>query len=242
MKTYIINLEQSVDRKEYMLRQLEKFPFLSSEIVLAVDGRAMSEEERDKMFDVARFQRRYLRLCRPGEIGCTLSHQKCYRKLAESDDKCALILEDDIIVNKEIGGVIKKLEGIMNTEEPRIVLLSGWYWYWKSHEFLGNLKIADVYDGFLAHSYVINRCAASLLLENKPFIFADDWKYIRQKGVKLQAVLPHLIDQDWTGGLPTQINVEKLTRIGGSWCIRVSRYWRSLILMLLKMAGHFEKA
>lgn len=242
MKTYIINLERSADRKAYMLGQLERLPFLLPEFVQAVDGREMSGEERDKRFDVAGFQRRYLRLCRPGEIGCTLSHQACYRRLAESGDQYALILEDDIIVDGEIGDVIKKLEVIMNTEEPRIVLLSGWYWYLQAHEFLGSLKMADVYDGFLTHAYVINRSAACLLVENRPFIAADDWKYIRQKGVKLQAVLPHLIDQDWSGGLPTVVNVEKIARISGTWRRRVSRYWRSLILMLLKMAGHFEKA
>lgn len=242
MKTYIINLERSADRKTYMQRQLEKLPFLLPEFVPAVDGRAMSVEERDERFDVAGFQRQYLRICRPGEIGCTLSHQACYRRLAESDDQCALILEDDVIVEREIGDVIEKLDVLMDTEEPKIVLLSGWYWYLKVHALSGKLKLADVYDGFLTHAYMINRSAACLLVENRPFIAADDWKYIRHKGVKLQAVLPHLIDQDWSGGLPTVVNVEKIARIDGTWRRRVRRYWHSLILMILKMIGHFEKA
>ena len=55
---------------------------------------------------------------------------------------------------------------------------------------------------FLTHAYIINREAASLLIEQRPFITADDWFYIRKKGVKLYAVLPHLLDQDWSGEYP----------------------------------------
>lgn len=241
MKTYIINLEQSIDRKEYMKRQLEKLPFLIPEFITAVDGRVMSEEERDKSFDASGFQRQYLRMCRPGEIGCTLSHQKCYQKLSVSDDKCALILEDDVIIKRPVGGVIEKLEVLMDTEEPRIVLLSGWYWYLKTHVFAENLKLADVYDGFLTHAYVINRPAACLLLESRPFITADDWKYIREKGVKLQAVLPHLIDQDWSGGFQTIVNIEKTVSTAGPWNRWIKKYGRSMILRSLKFFGHFEK-
>ena len=102
MKAYIINLKKSVDRKKYMQEQLEKMFFLSAEFVEAVDARGMTEREKNVFFDTELFCKRYVKEVRPGEIGCTLSHQKCYRKLVESRDKYALILEDDIVIRHNI--------------------------------------------------------------------------------------------------------------------------------------------
>lgn len=67
----------------------------------------------------------------------------------------------------------------------------------------------------MTHAYIINREAASLLIEQRPFITADDWFYIRKKGVKLYAVLPHLLDQDWSGEYPTSINQEEKNDVQG---------------------------
>ena len=85
MKTYVINLERSPERKAYMQKILQSVPFLELEFVTAVDGKAMSEEAREKQFDAVKFHSRYSNYPRPGEIGCTLSHQKCYRKIVEED-------------------------------------------------------------------------------------------------------------------------------------------------------------
>ena len=39
MKTYVVNLEKSTDRKKYMTRLLADQPFLDVEFINAVDGR-----------------------------------------------------------------------------------------------------------------------------------------------------------------------------------------------------------
>ena len=100
MKAYVINLERSPERKIYMQKLLKKFPFLDVEFVTAVDGRAMNENERIHQFDVDKFYARYSVMPRPGEIGCTLSHQKCYCKMVKEGIPCALILEDDIVLGE----------------------------------------------------------------------------------------------------------------------------------------------
>ena len=87
MKAYVINLERSPERKIYMQKLLKKFPFLDVEFVTAVDGRAMNENERIHQFDVDKFYARYSVMPRPGEIGCTLSHQKCYCKMVKDAHK-----------------------------------------------------------------------------------------------------------------------------------------------------------
>lgn len=242
MKAYIINLAEAADRKAYMQRQLEKLPFLRPEFIAAVDGRRMSGDERERLFDAEGFRKYYLREVRPGEIGCTLSHQKCYRKLAESADTCVLILEDDMVILEDIERTVRKLEGLMDTEEPRIVLLSGWYWYLKTYRFMDHLKLAGVYDAFLTHAYVINRSAARLLLEERPFITADDWRYIRKKGIRLQAVLPHLVGQDWSGEFQTFVNVEQTRTVRSGMKMKLKRLGRALMWKGLTLLGHFEKA
>lgn len=241
MKTYIINLEKSIDRRRHMHEQLEKYPFLDAEYVTAVDGREMTEEERAKRFDLKSFQARYGKNVRPGEIGCTLSHQKCYRILAQGEKVCALILEDDIVVNENIREIMKELETWMDSAEPRIVLLSGWYWFLKTGAFHQNYRLADVYDGFLTHSYVINQSAARLLIEEKPGITADDWKYIRRKGIDLKALRPHLIDQDWSGEYQTLVNTAYKSQSPLPMRVRFRILVRVVVLRLLKIAGHFEK-
>lgn len=241
MKTYIINLEESKDRKLYMSSQLEALPFLDAEFVVAVDGRMMNAEEQNARFDCSAFQKRYFKKVRPGEIGCTLSHQKCYKMLVKSDENCALILEDDISINEDIQDIIKELNILLNTEQPQIVLLSGWYWFFRSKPFYKHFRLADVYDGFLTHSYVINKSAARLLIESKPGITADDWKYIRRKGVMLRALLPHLIDQK-IDGCQSLIQLGDNKMMKGMSLKKIKIYWNVIVLKGMKVLGYFEKA
>ena len=216
MKAYIINLKKSVDRKRYMQEQLEKMLFLSAEFVEAVDARGMTDKDKNDFFNTELFCKRYVKEVRPGEIGCTLSHQKCYRKLVESREKY--------------------------TDEPRVILLSGWYWYLGTKTIKQHYRLARVYDAFLTHAYIINREAASLLIEQRPFITADDWFYIRKKGVKLYAVLPHLLDQNWSGEYPTSINQEEKKRCPGLWKRKIEICFHSLLLKFLYIIKRFEKA
>lgn len=242
IKAYIINLERSVERREYMENILKGLPFLSPEFVKAVDGRAMSMEERRGAFDDDLFQKRNSNVARPGEVGCTLSHQKCYRKIVEENEPYVLILEDDIRMSEcvEIGKVMARIDDMMRTDEPLIILLSGWYWYWRTSSLTDNYKLASVYDAFLTHSYVINQAAARLLIEERPSTFADDWTYIRRKNIRLRAVFPHLIEQNWDGNLATTVNVEQNKRKNISWYLR--NFVRLFILKALFLCNHFEKA
>lgn len=243
MKTFVINLKEAVERREYMQQQLKLLSHsLIVEFIDAIDGRVMNELEQKEKFDVDKFRLRYTNEVRPGEIGCTLSHQKCYRKLLASEDKYVLILEDDIVVHQSIDIVLPEIEKLLNVDEPRIILLSGWYWYLGTKAIKEHYRLANVYDAFLTHAYAINREAASLMIEQRPFITADDWFYIRKKGIKLYAVLPHLLDQDWSGEHPTSINQEKRKRCRGLWKRKIQIRVHSVFLKILFIINRFEKA
>lgn len=240
MRIYIINLKRSVDRRIYMEEQCRKLPFLDVEYINAVDGRSMNTEERTIAFDEKVFEKRYSVKARPGEIGCTLSHQKCYKKIVEERLPYALILEDDISLSVDIKTALEKIGEMIQTDIPTVILLSGWYWYGSTTHLVGGYKLANVYDAFLTHSYVINLAAAKLLIEARPYITADDWYYIRHKGVKLWAVFPHLINQLWDGDLSTTVNVESGEKKNLKWKLLNSP--RLFVMKFLKLVGHFEEA
>ena len=98
MKIFIINLLSSADRRERVKKVLEEKGIFNYEIIVAVDGRKMSAEQKRLAFDQEKALKRYGRVCRDGEIGCTLSHQKCYKKMIDEEIDAALILEDDVTI------------------------------------------------------------------------------------------------------------------------------------------------
>ena len=102
VKTYIINLISSTERLKYMFKLLQSYSQFKIEVVEAVDGRIFSPDERFAKFDDDICFNRYGRHINGGEIGCTLSHFKCYEKLALSEDEYVLILEDDISIIRDL--------------------------------------------------------------------------------------------------------------------------------------------
>ena len=61
---------------EYLL---SSYDFLDVTFVEAVDGLSLSDNDLVLRFDEALAYQRYGRKLNKGEIGCTLSHYKCYQ-------------------------------------------------------------------------------------------------------------------------------------------------------------------
>lgn len=245
MKTYIINLKRSVNRKNYINRLIEPYSLFQPEFIEGVDGKMLSEEERNKLFDSKKARMRYGRACNPGEQGCTLSHQKCYHKLLDSTDQYALILEDDITFNSLVLPVIEKILPEMDVESPLIILLSGGYWYSrKDHVIDKNFNMVKVYDAYYTHSYLINKAAAKLLQHAYPFFLADDWKYIRSLGIIMKAIQPHLISQRqrWEEGFESLIYMKdaKISKNSVSIKRKIEIYYEGGVKKLLKLCGRYE--
>lgn len=96
MKTYVINLERSVHRREHILGEVNRFG-LDYELIKAVDGAKMTDEERERLCDMNEV-RKYPEWLSPGMLGCSLSHYNVYRKIIEDNVDIALVLEDDVIL------------------------------------------------------------------------------------------------------------------------------------------------
>lgn len=201
IKTYIINLATSIARKKYMQELLGEYGFLEQVFVEAVDGRVFSQEERAKIFDEKVCYKRYGRHINGGEVGCTLSHFKCYNKLSQSNDKFVLILEDDVTIIRNLNILDwDKVIEFMSVDEPRIMFLSGDYWFWDRKLF------TRVFSAVGSYAYFINYAAAERIV-NKiriPSNVADDWDVYKQFGVKLFAIHPYMIDAN-VADLPSEI-------------------------------------
>lgn len=231
MKAYIINLKRSVKRKENILKILELEDCIDYEFIEACDGYSLTEKERSKYFDIITAEQKYGWKILPGEIGCTLSHQKCYKQLIASGLKYVLILEDDIILKEKISKYNDLIEFIMQDNTPTILLLSGLYWF-SSKKKIFNTNVVKIIDATMTHSYLINRKAAELLIDERPYIRADDWKYIIQKGVKVLGIKPHIVNQNNAGGSTINIGRE---RIGFNLYARIKEIKRCIIIRFLTL-------
>lgn len=241
MKTFVINLEHSVDRKKYIQEILSELEYLDVEFLSAIDGRKFTTEEQNNLFDISRFEKRELRTVKPGEIGCTLSHQKCYQVMKSRDIPYAIILEDDIILKEDLRNYSNKIRKLLNSQEPIVILLSGWFWFDKKNKFDSETIIANVTQANLTHAYAINSAAAKLLIDNRPWYVADDWKLFISKGLKVYGFIPHLIDQDWSGGYESVINHSKVDIISPKLYNKFKLHLRGIRKKILKVRG-FEPA
>lgn len=240
MYSYIVNLPSAVERRKYIKEILKDESKLSLEWIEAFDARNLSSFDLMKFFDIEKFQKHYLKNPRPGEIGCTLSHQLCYKRLLNSTHKYAIIFEDDIILNANLNELIPKIEEFLDVEEPRLLLLSGWFWYKTKENFDSIRSLCKVVDGYLTHAYALNRTAARKMINPYPYFLADAWEIFRKKGVKIYGLIPHPIDQDWSGVFKSDVltaKSEKTKLYIPSW-FRLKI--RGLNQRLLKSINHFE--
>lgn len=195
LTTYVLNLLKDKERKEYMQYILSDYSILDIQYVNAINGKSLSRDEILNQFDNNKAYKRYGRECDLGEIGCSLSHRLAFDLLANSVNNYALILEDDIVIRDRFCGVLEKLLPLIDVDDPFVILLSGGVSYYKKR-YYKTLSLGVVHMGDYAHSYLINKAAAKLILDDKKAcIFADDWDYIRNRGVNVLVVLPHLVDQ-----------------------------------------------
>ena len=190
LKTYVVNLEKSTVRKQYMENLLQPYSFLDVEFIKAVDGRLLSEIERASLFDYPKSKRIYGRILNAGEIGCVLSHRKAYESLLLGNEPYALVFEDDIAIQRDLNLLpLEEIDRIMKSSRPRVFMLSGDYSFYRQK------PVIRIYSAVGAYAYIINKAAAKRILTiNPPCCVADDWMFYKRKGLRLFAAYPYMID------------------------------------------------
>lgn len=201
IKTYIINLPKDLERKESILKETGQLPCLDIELIKAVYGKGLTDEEKEKLFDSEKYVRYYGRFVLPGEIGCNLSHRKCYERLLESEQEFVLILEDDAqFVEAALSyELIDSIADFMNTSDPTVLLLHADFDYVGNKiSFCNKYSLYQVYDALFTTAYLINKNAARLLLQKGyPYWVADDWQLFRRWGIRVYSLYPSVVIQQW---------------------------------------------
>ena len=105
---FVINLDKSTERMAKISKRLDELeiPF---ERMPAVYGADLSQEEIDKYYCPELNKKKYRRPLGLGEIGCYISHIKAWKAIIDRGLSCALILEDDIVIDESLGQLIKTM-------------------------------------------------------------------------------------------------------------------------------------
>lgn len=241
IKAYVVNLPKSTHRKAYMEDLLSRYPFLDVTFIEAVDGRALTEEEIDAVFDRELAYQRYGRYMERGEIGCVLSHYKCYEEMVRDNVQYAFIFEDDISILKEFVVTDEMLKAL-SPDRPRSLMFSGDYWYYKMSKIDGERSLASVYDCVGAYAYMLNLPAAKLLLEKNPkrACVADHWSLYKRFGIRIKAVYPYVVDAN-IGPFESDIRQTHFGEFKKNMPLTecLHAYWLALIKKCLVKTGHF---
>lgn len=196
MKNFIINLPQSVERKNNVISQLSQLS-IEPNFIEAVDGSLLTPEELENKV----IGRNYLS---PGEIGCALSHLKIYQIMIEEHIPYALIFEDDIQLSPMFTpNVLTQIESFLQKipdTQPHVILLYDTGFKSKPLAKLNEtITINKTVNGFTTHAYFINlQAAKNILAIQSPLKFEiDAWKhYIYLDQLQLNCVIPSLVHQD----------------------------------------------
>ncbi len=94
MKSYIINLERSLERRQHVIAEAEKHG-LNFEIIPAVDGGTVPSSEIQKLADMEAVSR-HREWLSDRMLATSLSHRKVYEKIIAEGIDVALVLEDDV--------------------------------------------------------------------------------------------------------------------------------------------------
>lgn len=189
MKAYLINLARSTDRLASADAQL-RAAGIAYERVEAVDGRALGWGSLRRAVSRFRF---FLASCHfpsLGEVGCTLSHNRVLRAIAESAEGVGAVFEDDLTVDgAALREALALVEGQARPEVPAVYVLS-------NHDGTppppGGRGMVRLRDGFYAEAYVATAAAARrLLFLNEPIRAPiDTWRAWAQRGVEVWKVFP----------------------------------------------------
>lgn len=175
MLRLVINLDRSPDRWTSVKNQLCKINS-DAQRVPAVDGKALDPHFIEKIQPPLHKKWRFPRTLSPGEVGCYLSHIKCWEQLLSSNEKWALIIEDDILILNSAKPFFENANWI----PPGIDLIQPFIFFPQTvkikknsqHTVLDRSLVIQVKPSSVGTlAYFISRTAAEDALENSQRLF-----------------------------------------------------------------------
>jgi glycosyl transferase family 25 len=122
MQALVINMKESQDRWDFMVKQLQELGISHSRLE-AYDLSTLSVEEFE------RYSQSWERPLRKAEVGCFLSHKTAWQRVIK-ENKPYLVFEDDVILSKDTGAILSHFDqtndyGLINFETTHRLKLIG---------------------------------------------------------------------------------------------------------------------
>ena len=153
------------DKKKRMEDELKKHN-LDGNFIEAIVG---YDIDIDKMADNKLIDNKLERPLRRGEIGCYLSHIKVWKEFLKSNDKYALILEDDAVFIDNFKDKLKKLLKEINFPFDMIYLNDNCEHHFGDDCLHGIKKTENIFKpgtvGYGLYGYLLSREGAKKLIE-----------------------------------------------------------------------------
>ena len=180
MKTFVISLQRSKRRREFMIEQCNRLD-LDYEVFDAVDGQSLTEGEISHYCDINAVRNHSGYYASNGTLGCSLSHYLVLKKIVEQNLEYAFIIEDDALLPQNINDILTELSHVIRKNEVislfytshQIIKLSfKGVETLKSGELLYPINIQDV---AAATAYVVHKEAAKGMIKfNSPIKTTSD--------------------------------------------------------------------
>lgn len=196
----ILSLATDEDRRKLIAAQLNELK-LPYEFIDAPDGRVnlMPKNKLSKLSNT--------------EAACALGHIRIYNELVNSTDKYWVVLEDDVLVNKERIGVLcdilKKIDG----DKPSVYILGGQDGINAAKYFVGKTVLQEqkfrILQSYRSSEYVFRTCCYIITKEaanriangNSELMYAaDNWsefyanKWIVEPFIIQPSLFSHPVD------------------------------------------------
>ena len=123
---FVISLPASVDRRAHMRKILDPLP-LQYEFVDGVDGKQLSAEELNQVYDEKTAEIYCGRGLCLEEIGCYMSHVKAYEMISQRNISEALILEDDVYLSPDLIPFLERRDRL--PKDWRLVHIAEDFWH-----------------------------------------------------------------------------------------------------------------
>jgi len=160
---WVINLKRDVARRDFMVEQLERLG-LPYELIEAVDGSTLSEEEMSIVSPELSEQRIYRQLTH-GEIGCALSHIRLWERMVREDIPEVLIFEDDVLIGRNMVDILLNREKLPQNWEH--INFTAWARVVPFGDFIFDIYRAAKFleRPFSTTAYLLTKSGAEKLLE-----------------------------------------------------------------------------
>jgi|GEM_PF-5542949 len=224
MSLFVINLKKDTYKKKYIEQHFKEYGVEEYQFIDAVYGAQLSEEALAKVYDEKRAIQVSGRKLLKGEIGCALSHYKCYKNITQNQLPGAFIFEDDCCFNDKTLEVMQDISESYSgrASEDIIILLT--HVKLSKNRIINKLRLSQasilevVYPVYATHGYYVTNKAAQNLLEDMFPVHhvIDDWKFLNDRRPErhIYSTFPYCVTSTDKHKLSSTIEIERVEILG----------------------------